>query len=107
MKLNGWHRIGLILSVIWVFGSILYARNDQMAFATRSNVINLNLCYEMAKAAQGECLKTAEQKYNALLKTEWYNLLLLAVFPVIYAWTIVFFVVWVAQKVVAAYRAIK
>ena len=107
MKLNGWFQLGIVLSLFWVFGSILYTRNEQLASAARANVTSINLCVEMAKAARDDCLKAAQAKYTMEVKTDWYELLLLAVFPVFYAWVAVLFLVWVGRQLMAFYRNMK
>jgi hypothetical protein len=60
MKLNRWQRIGVMLSVLWIFGSAFYTRNSQEESATDS----VSRIYQMCMDVEGVQSKNCSEQFN-------------------------------------------
>ncbi len=52
MRLNGWQRIGLVLSVLWALGAAIHERNKQVDAAHELFQSQYRMCLEQADAAK-------------------------------------------------------
>lgn len=97
-KLNGWQRIGVILSVLWIVVVPILERNTQIEAAHRVSDYQYRTCNEGgwadlsrygAKGDKNSCLKAAGAARIDLLKVDaekGMNLALLAIAPVLLGW---------------------
>ncbi len=99
-KLNGWQRIGVILSILWVVWAAIHTRNEQVDHARKMLELNSTLCASMTHL---ECLGISHAKYTADLAVDAFKfmeILIYALAPMIFSWLFV----WLA---IVIYRWIR
>lgn len=96
--LNGWQRIGVILSVLWFF----YGGLSTNAYYTTEAYRKTFASYEMCNAATHyeqnqdkvfekleQCSKDRDKNYNMWLDGMWFAALIAAVLPIPIAWYLI------------------
>lgn len=88
MRLNGWQRIGVILSVLWVVGAAITYRNEQIDNAADLFQYRYKLCLE-ASVPLNKCLNSVSLQ-DAMDETAiWSDVAFFAFGPVIAGWLLV------------------
>jgi len=64
MKLNGWQRIGVVVSIFWGIGAAIYERKSQVDSAQELYIAETNRCLP---AWTNDCLAIANKNYLELL----------------------------------------
>ena len=64
MKLNGWRRIGVIVSIIWAIGAAFFERKRQVDSVNELLVTQLNHC---SPAFTDECFNLAHKLHSDLI----------------------------------------
>ena len=102
MKLNGWQRIGVLASAVWMLGGGIYTlnhvSNDDIQTASE-----LTLSCEEANGGQGSaaCDQQAGDYLAQTYKWEWITASIIAIVPVPLGWgsayLVLFLVRWVKR----------
>ena len=104
MKLNGWNRIGIILSVLWMLSVIGYTAIE-FQLGPESNM----LLVDMVVTKTGEPIKVLEgNPFRDLVPVE-PNLKLMTFFlalfiPVVVIWILSYLIVWSTKWVKAGFK---
>jgi hypothetical protein len=105
-KLNGWKRIGIIASVVWILGAGAYTYDSQIDSASKiiasTHVeCDSNLTSETRVTGFDECNKEASDSLGIAYKNAWIAAAILAFVPVPLGWgftyLILFLVRWVRR----------
>lgn len=112
IKLNGWHRIGVILSVAWFFIGFIWASNSQMTNAQDRTAFTQQECASVqnqipAGPSYGnefekmghDCDRLAHQTYEAAMANNVSSALLAGLIPIPIGWAIVYICLWLARWV--------
>jgi hypothetical protein len=102
---NGWQRIGIVASVLWVIGAAIYVRSTQVQIATELNSIQINMC--LPNNAIDTCLKLATEAFKDNLKISGghlSNILFSAVAPVAAGWIFCYLFAKVFNWVLVGFR---
>ena len=85
MRLNGWQRIGVVASVIWVIVGPIYVMTRDENYAREQASLSMRACYE---AEHKDCLKQFDATYTAFRKITpgWGSWAILAFVPIVAAW---------------------
>jgi uncharacterized membrane protein len=87
MRLNGWQRIGIVASVIWIFVGGFWGNN--IGIHEGDWAINLyRVCLDANPNGWDECTKTFDSNYVAAVQYHWYYAAFLAFVPIPLAWLI-------------------
>ncbi len=88
-KLNGWQRIGAILSVVWFFAGGLWGNSlgiHEGDWAVSSFSFCLNHDAEPHMKTPQQCSDTFEQEYVEAIKYHWWYALFLGLVPIPIGW---------------------
>jgi hypothetical protein len=89
MRLNGWQRIGVTLSVIWAVGAFIVTRNSQLRGKNSLYEQLSQTCFLGDRASLDKCLSDASE--NAMHSTTyWPDVAFFAVAPPLAAWLIAY-----------------
>jgi hypothetical protein len=94
MRLNGWQRIGLALSVLWVLGSagwLWYQENDLALYQAGEEK---RWCISI-HADLTACATPFDEYHRAAVKDFWEWIPYLALIPVVVAWVFGYVVAWI------------
>lgn len=87
-RLNGWQRIGIVLSVVWAFGALVYIWPGEEAFEPAQKQRFYNECIFDPKADTSLCEAKANAVHDARLRRAW-NSLLWTLAPIPIAWLLI------------------
>jgi hypothetical protein len=109
-RLSGWHRIGIIVSCLWVLGAGFYQRNADLRAADEFSQLSYNIRAERERIHQqrdpnysGHCVKNAVTDYQARLQGSWGNVAFVAFAPISVAWMLVYLVLAIVRWVRAGF----
>lgn len=111
MKLNGWNRIGVIASVVWILGAGFYTDNSEIDKASHviadvhvqcdSNLPDYFQANDAYEAAFRQCNKQAEDSLALAESNAWLAAAIVAFVPVPLGWGLTylapFLVRWVKR----------
>lgn len=87
-KLKKWHRLGIVLSIVWLLYSIVKSRNAEIESAKKFNQLTFDLCNESHPIAF--CVDQNSKNYELLLKPNWIDILMSAFIPLIATWLVIY-----------------
>ena len=88
MRLNGWQRIGLVLSVLWALGAAMHERNKQVYAAHELFQSQYRMCLEQADAVKN-CHDNVSLQVAMDDTAYWPDVAFYAFSPVIAGWLVV------------------
>ncbi len=91
-RLNGWQRIGIVLSVIWIFVGGFWGNNIGIHQGDWA-VSMLGSCYDIRPNDWASCQREFHTNFSEAVKYHWYAAAFLAFVPTPIAWLIVYGVV--------------
>ena len=86
MKLNGWQRIGIALSVLWAFGSFISIRKDQINLADALYRDQYHNCSISGPTNISYCDETVSLQAAMDATTNWLDVAFFSLAPIILAW---------------------
>ena len=103
MNLNGWQRIGVVVSALWAVAAVIYERGAQMRSATLFHEGALRLCMpEFAKT----CTDAADETFSMMLSLHSIalaNIAAMAIGPVLAGWAFAYLIVKIWRWVKAGF----
>ena len=95
-RLSRWQYIGILVSVVWAFGSALYLYNERLGRAGQASFSTHQACIHKERNERGpeaflpaetfaKCRKEAQHTRDALMEGKWVSIALIAFAPAI-AW---------------------
>lgn len=88
-RLNGWQRIGIVLSIVWIFVGGFWGNN--IGIHEGDWAVNLyRICLQTHSGDWGACSKQFNTDYVEAVKYHWYYGAFLAFVPIPIAWLIVY-----------------
>ena len=111
MKLNGWKRIGIVASVVWVLGAGIHTYDSEIErdsdFITSSHVkCDSDLPGTTGDAYQkgfDDCNKIADDSLALAISNDRFNAVLVAFVPVPLGWGFVYLVLFLVRWVRRGY----
>lgn len=100
MRLNGWQRIGVVLSVIWALGSAIHVRQEQVANGYRLYQLQQSTCLNGDISKSRECSEKHPLQEAMDASVQWSDVAFFAFGPVTAGWL----ALWIA---VGVFRWIK
>jgi hypothetical protein len=88
-RLSRWQYIGILLSVVWAFGSALYLYTERLGRAGQASFSTHQVCIDKERKERGpeaflpaetfaKCSKEAQDTHDALMEGKWVNIALIA-----------------------------
>jgi hypothetical protein len=93
MQLNGWKRIGIVMSVFWILGAGIYQRNYDLKEASSLENLTYSLCADHQKANKNfdnDCMKVSHEDFDSSIKYSWVNVAVTALVPIPLFWLIIY-----------------
>ena len=94
VRLNGWQRIGIVLSVVWALGAWLYVQQLDVEQAQRLKESAYRTCTDLQDQSPdkgvSDCIKDAESVYDTSLQSNWSDKWVAALLPIPIAWMITY-----------------
>lgn len=88
MRLNGWQRIGAVLSVLWALGAAIYERNEQVKSAETLYQSQASNCFAGQADSSKECLDKVSLQGLMDATAYWPDVAFYAFGPVIAGWLV-------------------
>lgn len=85
MRLNGWQRIGLVLSALWALGAAIHVRNKQVDAAHELFQLQYGMCLNQANSVKN-CSDTVSLQAAMDATAYWPDVAFYAFGPVIVGW---------------------
>lgn len=108
-RLNGWQRIGVVLSILWAIGAAIYNRNNQVHIAQTVLHHNLTGCLDDHRLGimRDGCNEKAVSAYELMLQISAGNvadILFYSLAPVAIGWIAIYLVIRIFRWVRAGFR---
>lgn len=106
IKINGWKRLGIIASVVWVIGAYFYTLNAAMERNISLNVEIENSCAEVHRDEPNDpCFQEAVDSAMRQLPGEREEAAIVALLPVPVAWGVTYLVLFLVRWVRRGFQA--
>lgn len=90
MRLNGWLRIGVVLSISWAIGAAIYERNVQIGHGKIVAKINYVSCMETKPVNVSHCGDNFTKDSVFAIEPFWPNVAFIALWPIVAGWFVVY-----------------
>ena len=104
-KLNIWHRLGIVASVLWFVGGGIWQRTSDVARASDMMGFTYRTCTESAALKNiynfTPCMDEATKQFELFLEGSWGNVAFMAIVPIALGWLGAYFILWVTRWVLA------
>lgn len=90
MRVNGWQRIGVVLSVLWVIGAAIYVRSAQVQNAYSLFQMEFSACLNEQGATIEECSNKVSLQHAMDVTANWPDVAFFAFAPVIAGWLVAY-----------------
>jgi len=109
MRLNGWHRLGIVLSVAWILGSVMYGYFDRKSQAETVAIELLEGCtkdnWTLAPNERRDCMELYDRAYrNNVAIDDWPDYLLTNFGTVIGGWIAAYVLLWSGRWVRSGFK---
>jgi hypothetical protein len=94
-SLNGWQRVGIVLSVLWFFVASFSARIHDVDKAYEFANNSSNICYEIQRNTgnSDDCGKRFSDDYKLMIEGSWGSSLAVGIIPIPIFWGIVILII--------------
>jgi hypothetical protein len=110
MRLNGWQRIGVVVSLAWAIGAGLYQRNSDITKANDTASLSHRICLE-AESARNDpnrdpaaCDGKYLEAYKLWMDGSWANVAFVAVAPIPLGWLGVYALIRIRRWILDGFR---
>ncbi len=107
-KLNGWQRLGVILSIVWLLGSGIYINRLVTDSGMKSMVLVLNLCLDSSASSGGQntpsCTQKADDVYQDAVKNRYRDIAALTLIPLPIFWVLVYLAIFLYRWVCRGFK---
>jgi hypothetical protein len=110
MRLSRWHRVGIVLSIIWAVGAGIYTRNADVEAADHFSNFAYKVCSDR-KAIEhssdlSNCSQERERNLATWMKGDKANVAFAALVPIPLGWLGGFILLYISRVQVAGFRAV-
>jgi hypothetical protein len=105
MRLNGWQRIGIVLSIVWAVGAAIHTRNAEVATWERLASTGYTLCMEAKQADYAKCSAEMSATLMKAYDPYWPNIGFAALAPVLAGWIVAYLLLWIFRWVKRGFDA--
>ena len=93
MRLGGWKRLGIVLSVVWAIGAFIYTRENQIDAADELFQMKSKLCFEEHGAPISRCFERYSLQDAMKDTASWADVAFFAIAPPLVGWLVLFLTV--------------
>ena len=109
MQLRRWHRIGVVLSVLWAVGAAYFERTEQIERRSKFVQASYSLCIERnvtrpEGTPRENCAAESLSNTESLSRPDWANIAFSAFAPILLAWLLVLISIRVYRWIMAGPR---
>ena len=90
MRVNGWQRVGVVLSVLWAIGAAIYIRSAQVQNANSLFQMKFSACLNEKSATIEACSNKVSLQNAMNVTTYWPDVAFFAFSPVIAGWLVAY-----------------
>ncbi len=102
-NINGWQRLGIVVSVLWIIGAALFQRTSDVDRAQDFMNETYQTCIDLKKQHNdfnfGPCMDEAEKNYAIFVKDSWGNVAFTALAPIPIGWLLAYTVIGIFRWV--------
>ena len=98
-RLNGWQRIGIICSVLWLLGQAVSIYEGDVRQANLAYSVDFNLCLETKAKSGVECGAEAQPNLDRTFDGYWMRVAILGAAPIPFLWLFAYALIGVVQWV--------
>jgi hypothetical protein len=102
MKLNGWQRIGLILSSAWFVGAFWVIRQRQIKFGEDWAKHLMELC--MKTDTVNKCMESTNDAFEKAYLINWEEIFLYGALPIPITWLLVYLTINTVKWITRGFR---
>lgn len=103
MRLNGWQRIGVLTSIVWLLGGAYWGNEIGLRQGDWA-VLQLRSCYEGANANLNACDKEFSGAWSAAISDHWMYASFLGVVPIPLGWLVIYGVIALVRWIRAGFK---
>lgn len=108
-KLKLWHRLGIVISLLWMVSSGLWQYNTDQQIADTLSFTTFQGCKDtpLPEPARGavsvvnQCATDMQSAHDSVMDGSWNRVADIAIFPILLGWPIAYLVLWVATWILA------
>jgi hypothetical protein len=108
MKLNGWQRIGVVVSAIWCLGAGGVARLSETHGAGEIMSLTYRTCSDIQADRQNfdfsKCSVEGDKAFHAALENGWVAVLIVALIPIPFGWLLCYGLIRLVRWIRAGFR---
>ena len=90
MHVNGWQRVGVVLSVLWAIGAAIYIRSAQVQSADSLFKMEFSTCLNEQGSTIEACSNTVSLQHAMDITADWPDVAFFAFAPVIAGWLVAY-----------------
>lgn len=88
MRINGWQRVGVVLSILWAIGAAIYVRSAQVQHADSLFQMKFSACLNEQSANVEACSNKVSLQNAMDVTAYWPDVAFFAFAPVIAGWLV-------------------
>jgi hypothetical protein len=96
-RLNGWQRIGIVLSMLWAVVGGLWGNHIDIQEGGAIPIAHYKWCISQPDYDDDECSHTFDEEYAAGVRGHWALPAIVGLVPIPVAWLLVYIVVWTVR----------
>lgn len=108
LHLNGWQRVGIVASVLWVIGGSLAGRDADIRRASAMYSATYGICTQAEELRSNYdfsgCSKQASEAYEVQLKGSWEHVAVVSFGTVILAWPLAYMLIGIWRWVKRGFK---
>ena len=106
MRLNGWQRIGVVLSIIWAVGAAEYERDRQIEQGNELAEFRYRLCMETKSANANSCSEKLGKDLKKAVEPFWGNIAFYSLAPVVAGWVVIYLIIIIVRWVKTGFKPV-
>ena len=107
MRLNGWQRIGIVVSVIWAIGAPIYLDHVAEQKATEWWFASYDLCRNNPSNDPNACSELASRAYDTVQRYRFFpdtaNVAFVSLVPIVLGWLLAYVLVGLGRWIRAGF----
>jgi hypothetical protein len=95
--LNGWQRIGIVVSIVWVIGGFLWGNYVSIEQNAQPAVEHYQTCLSLHSDKKPDCAQRFGTEYEEAIKYHWLEAATFALVPIPVAWLLIWALVAIVR----------
>jgi hypothetical protein len=107
MRIGGWHRLGIVLSIVWAIGGGLYRINEDSRHAEEMEKLTVRICIDKKTSKSdfefAPCYAKGVEVWRLLLRNSREDIAIFALGPIPLGWAFAYVVIVIWRWVRAGF----